>query len=192
MILTLDNNDKLNEDESSTANFEETFSNEPFLGGKLDITLWSEILPNLWQGGTGDEDRIGDKHYQFDRGLVSIKKRHFDSVYTFYGHANPVDWLVKEFRYGFFDNHDTNFDMELLKRIVVAAHDDWKRGERVLIRCQAGLNRSGLICALVLIRDGYEPADAITLMREKRHEQVLFNPNFEDFLLNQDTSFWRD
>jgi len=148
--------------------------------------LWSEILPNLWLGGTADDDRVGDKHCEFDRQDISIKPRHFDSVYTFYAHANPVDWLVKEFRYGYFDSADTDFDAKAFMRIAYNIFTDWKSGEKVLVRCQAGLNRSGLLMAIVLMLDGYEIQDAIDLMREKRHELVLFNPNFVEWLRTLD------
>lgn len=172
-------------------NYEKSYSNEPFLNGQLDIDLWSEVLPNLWLGGTADNDRVGDKHCEFDRQDISIRVRHFDSVYTFYAHANPADWLVKEFRFGYFDSGETDFDLEAFKRIALMAHADWKRGERVLLRCQAGLNRSSLIFALVLMIDGYTAQQAIDLIRDKRHAMALFNPHFVEWLLAQDLEFWR-
>ena len=168
-----------------TPNYEKSFSNEPFLQGKLDIDLWSEILPNLWLGGTADNDLVGDKHCEFDRKLISIKKRNFDSVYTFYAHANPVDWLVRDFRYGYFDSPDTeHFTPELMWRIAENAWRDWKSGDKVLIRCQAGLNRSSLIMCLVLMLEGFTAENAIKVMRSQRHEKVLFNPHFVEWLLN--------
>jgi len=103
---------------------------------------------------------------------------------------------IKELRFGFYDSSLTDFDpVENLLDIVKMAHKDWKSGKRVLIRCQAGLNRSGLVMALVLIRDGYEPADAIKLMREKRSSWVLCNKNFERYLLGLDEkqlAIWRN
>jgi protein-tyrosine phosphatase len=170
--------------------YRESVSNTPFAGDKINLPLWSEILPNLWQGGTSDNDRVGDRSHQFD--LPAITVRDFDSVYTFYAFANPVDWQVKEYRYGYYDSPDTDFPVEEFRRIVEMAHSDWKRGEKILIRCQAGLNRSGIITALVLIRDGYSAREAIDLMRETRHDYVLFNKAFEDWLVNQPVEFWRD
>jgi hypothetical protein len=170
--------------------YRESVAKDPFAGDDINLPLWSEVLPGLWQGGTSDNDRVGDRHHSLD--LISITPKQFDSVYTFYAFANPVDWQVKEFRYGYFDSPDTDFPIEEFKRIVTLAHADWRRGERVLIRCQAGLNRSGIVTALVLIRDGHSAREAIDLMRASRHEYVLFNTHFENWLLKQPVEFWRD
>ena len=170
----------------SASDTRESFAALPSRNSLALTPIWSEILPGLWQGGTLEED----KYRQYSVPLIS--KREFDSVFTLYALANPVDWFVKEFRFGFMDSEDTEFDTALLKRVVALAHDDWKRGERVLIRCQAGLNRSGIITALVLIRDGYEASEAIKLMREKRNDWVLFNPHFEKWILKQTPQEWRD
>lgn len=188
---SLCNNGGIDNERDTMTNHEYTYSNEPFLNGKLDLAIWSEVLPNLWLGGTADNDCVGDKHHEIDRQDWSIKPRHFDSVYTFFAWANPVYWEVKEFRYGYFDSADTDFDLEAFRRIALMAHADWKRGEKVLLRCQAGLNRSSLIFALVLMIEGYTAQEAIDLIREKRHAKCLFNDKFVAWLLKQDLEFWR-
>jgi protein-tyrosine phosphatase len=151
--------------------------------------LWSEILPGLWQGGTDDFDtkRSSRAPIQFPT------KDLFDAVYTLYGHATGADWGVKELRFPFFDGDMTDFDPESdLWLLVVEAHADWKAGKRVLIRCQAGLNRSGLVMALTLIRERYSPQDAIDLMRQQRGPDAICNRTFERWLLNDaDLEFCR-
>ena len=59
---------------------------------------------------------------------------------------------------------------------------EWKSGKKVLIRCQAGLNRSGLIMALVLIKEGHDPKDAIGLIRARRSPNALCNADFVRYL----------
>ena len=146
--------------------------------------LWTETVPNLWQGGTLDRWASDEWHYSAPTNSRQISKEVFDSVYTLYADAEPVGWFVKEVRLGFYDSAMNDFDPETeLVDIVKMAHKDWKSGKRVLIRCQAGLNRSGIVMALVLIRDGYSPEEAITVMREKRSEAVLCNRHFVDYLL---------
>ena len=162
----------------------------------LPKSLWTETLPNLWQGGTLDVYGSDEWFEQVDIVGKEISTKKFDCVYTFYSSAAPADWFVKELRFGFYDSGLKDFDPEEnLLDIVKMAHKDWKSGKRVLIRCQAGLNRSGIVMALVLIRDGYAPADAIKLMREKRSSWVLCNKSFEDYLLNlneEQLATWRN
>ena len=58
-----------------------------------------------------------------------------------------------------------------MKNILAAAdwaYSEWKAGEAVLIRCQAGANRSGLVMALVLMKEGLSAQDAIDAIRSKR------------------------
>ena len=152
--------------------------------------IWSEILPGLWQGGTLDR-HAPDEWMSRPNGLC-ITKQDFDSVYTFYGDAEPVDWFVKEVRLAFYDSSRFSISPERdLFHIVEAAHRDWIAGSRVLIRCQAGLNRSGLVLGLVLIRAGYTPVEAIELIRQKRFHRALFNSTFERYLRDADLEFWR-
>ena len=161
--------------------------------------LWSEVLPGLWQGGTDVYDVIGaptaTRVDQLVRmgGPTRVTRSHFDSVVTLYARANGASWNVKEIRYGFNDGDMTDFDPESdLGFAVREAHADWKAGKRVLIRCQAGLNRSGLVMALVLIRDGMNPTDAIELIRQQRGEAALFNLTFERWLTDSaNLEFWR-
>lgn len=148
--------------------------------------LWSEILPGLWQGGTDDADLVNTGHHG-----VGISGKDFDFVATMYASANPVDWFVHEMRFGFYDHDMSDFDAEDLKDIVRIAHRQWKNGNRVLIRCQAGLNRSGLVMALVLIREGYHASEAIHLIRFQRGQAALCNSTFERWLLQADVECWR-
>jgi hypothetical protein len=142
--------------------------------------LWSEVVPDLWQGGTHDDDVVwlGERQAQH-----SITLKDFDFVTTMYADANPVHWFVQEIRYGIYDSNMKDFDIEELMEVVNMTHRAWKKGKRVLIRCQAGWNRSGLVTALVLIKDGMEAKDAIALLREKRSPYALCNSTFEAWLL---------
>ena len=59
---------------------------------------------------------------------------------------------------------------------------DWKAGKKVLVRCQAGMNRSGLMVALILLRDRMKIDDAIALIRKKRSAYALDNAHFVKYL----------
>jgi hypothetical protein len=149
-----------------------------------DFPLHSEILPGLWVGGTDDLDTIEESVVLNEP--KQITKKDFDAVVTLYAWANPVDWMVEELRFGFYDSDVDHIDSESLATAVSFAHSKWKAGKKVLIRCQAGLNRSGLTAALVLIEAGYTPDEAITLLRTKRTSYVLCNGEFEAYVRTLD------
>ena len=148
--------------------------------------LFSMIAPNLFQGGTDDEDVIH---------LAKTNNRPrtdlpFDAIVTMYAWARPADWKVQEFRYGVPDASITDIDLDRLRQAVDFGYDRWKQGDRVLVRCQAGLNRSGLVLALILIKDGLKPAEAIARIRDNRGEDALFNRDFHNWLLTEGESFF--
>jgi protein-tyrosine phosphatase len=134
-------------------------------------------------GGTADDDTIdyAKPLSTFEHGLP------YDAVVTLYSWAQPMPWGIEELRYGFADATMSHVDEARLHRIVEWAYDRWQEGKSVLIRCQAGMNRSGLVCALVLMKAEYSAEDAIKLLREKRSEVVLFNDAFVDYLIGLET-----
>lgn len=142
------------------------------------LPLYSEILPNLFQGGTADNDTIDIP--QKKRGFSA--EREFDVVVTLYAWAQPQPWGVHERRFGFPDGAIIDEYLPTIHELADWAYDQWQSGARVLIRCQAGLNRSGLITALVLMRHGITADAAIRLIRASRSEYALTNVHFEGHL----------
>ena len=149
------------------------------------ISLYSEILTNLFMGGTDDEDVIHIPARIYSR----REDLPFDSMVTMYAWARPADWNVQEFRYGVPDASIKDIDLNRLRQAVEFGYDRWKQGDRLLVRCQAGLNRSGLVMALILIKDGYTPYQAIDLIRQRRTDIALFNENFVNWLLSSGANF---
>ena len=146
-----------------------------------DVPLYSEILPALWQGGTEDDDNI----YHGQKRLPTMSDpRPFDAVVSLCAYTQPVGWLTKEFRYAFADGPVEPDVYEEVERIADWAYLEWKSGSKVLIRCQAGLNRSGLITALVLMQSGMSADEAIDTLRKKRSTWALCNGEFEHWLLS--------
>ena len=148
--------------------------------------LYSMIAPNLFQGGTDDLDVIHLAQTN-NRPRTDLP---FDAIVTMYAWARPADWKVQEFRYGVPDASITDIDLDRLRQAVDFGYDRWKQGDRVLVRCQAGLNRSGLVTALILIKDGLKPAEAIARIRDIRGEDALFNRDFHNWLLTEGESFF--
>jgi hypothetical protein len=140
--------------------------------------LYSEILPNLFISGTLDEDVV-------QRGKTSralSEPSPFDSVVCMYGHANPIGYYVREQRFGIADAELDEASKPEIIQLADWLHSEWKQGKSVAGKCQAGLNRSSLIVALVLLKEGYTATEAIDLIRQRRSEYALFNSHFVEFI----------
>ena len=142
--------------------------------------LYSEILPGLWQGGTHDFDTLEfPKQYP-----IWNQKKDFDCVATLYAVANPVGWGISERRFGFPDSALDENNLPDIHAMADWVYGEWKSGKKVLVRCQAGWNRSGLVTALVLLKDGYKPEEAVDLIRVRRSPHALSNTYFVRYLEN--------
>lgn len=151
---------------------------------EVDV-LFSEIAPNLFMGGTDDEDVI---HFP-QKSRVPRKDLPFDSIITMYAWARPADWQIQEFRYGIPDSRIRDIDLNRLKQAVNWGYQQWTSGDRLLVRCQAGLNRSGLVTALILMKSGLDAQSAITQIRTLRAPYALCNSDYERWLLAESENF---
>ncbi len=146
--------------------------------GFVDPLLESEVLPNLWMGGTDSEEtltKVRRLHSPSD-------SRFYDAVVTLDSNAAPMGWGVKEFRFGFPDAALDPEHADELERIADWAFVEWKAGCKVLIRCQAGLNRSGLVTGLVLLRDRKKLDEVLRTIRAARGDFALSNNHFVEYL----------
>lgn len=143
----------------------------------------SQIVPGLFQGGTEDDDVV-----QVARGERHQSDVPYDVIVTLYASASPAPWGVEEVRYGFYDASLRGSDVSRVVRAARFAYQRLVDGEAVLIRCQAGMNRSGLVTALVLVMAGLTPGQAIALIRQRRSPGALFNEHFVEWLINEGQS----
>jgi hypothetical protein len=144
----------------------------------------TEIVPGLYQGGTEDHDVLSRGGHDFRlRGTYP-----FDTVITLYASAQPVPWGVEELRFGFLDSTLGIGEACTVIRAARFAFTRWLDGADVLIRCQAGMNRSGLVTALTLTMAGMTPAQAISQIRLQRGPGCLFNEHFVHWLVTQNSA----
>ena len=148
-------------------------------------SLYSEIAPNLFMGGTADEDVI-HQAVAYNKARTDLP---FDAIITMYAWANPADWRVQEFRYGIYDSAIADIDLDRLKQAVQFGYNRWLSGDRVLVRCQAGLNRSGLVTALIMMSTGLDAETAIEQIRKNRADIALFNNNYVEWLMSEGAQF---
>jgi hypothetical protein len=138
----------------------------------FDLPLISHIEGNLWMGGCIDGATLP---YDFAHVISLYKWERYQ--------RGPNTTLVEVKMYDSAEVPPTYW----MDEIADMVNDRVEEG-KTLVHCQAGLNRSGLISALSLIKRGWAPADAIALLRQQRTPLVLCNKTFEDWLLEQS---WR-
>ena len=143
------------------------------------LSFWSEIIENLWVGGTDDFDVVNVAKKLPNFGEAKM----FDVVISLYAYSQPVGWNCKEIRYGFGDGPLSPEDDKELDKIADWAHQEFMLEKKIGVRCMLGINRSAYVAAKVLRRLGYEPNEAIALIREKRSPYALNNKHFEAALL---------
>lgn len=153
---------------------------------RIPVTGRPEL--QLYMGGTAPEDdMLTGVLYNWgplddDWAGPRVGPGDFDSVITLYSAAAPVNWGVLEQRYGFMDGPLYQETLEIVHRLADWGVAELEAGRRLLVRCQQGWNRSGLVTALIMIRLGMTGEDAITTIREARSEWCLCNPDFEEYL----------
>lgn len=146
---------------------------------------YHEILPGLFMGGSPWGSRIDDDDRSYRMQGFAVDERPFDAVITLFPKAYPAGYGVEERRFGFPDDLLGGVIAEYEEKILEISswgYQRWQSGDRLLIRCAAGENRSGLITLLVLQKHGLGTDEAVSLIREKRQKgSPLHNPHFIDF-----------
>lgn len=137
-----------------------------------------QVAENLYQGASVDPVSRSEK-------LDGSELDGFNLVVTLYAGAAPSS-AVPEIRLAIADSFIDLVDLDAVHALADQVHAAWTSGSKVLIRCQAGLNRSGLISALVLIRAGYTSDDAVDTIRAARGVSALHNPDFLRYLYSLD------
>ncbi|KDN17734.1 protein-tyrosine phosphatase family protein [Amycolatopsis rifamycinica] len=133
---------------------------------------WNEIRPGLWMGG----------HVRAGAEPVVVG-REFDLVLSLYeldGHGPPpgVEHHFAEMP----DGPLTQAQIGEVERFAGLAAEAVRAGRRTLVRCHAGLNRSGLVVAWTLVELGLGVPEAIELIRRRRSPWALHNQLFVQYL----------
>lgn len=146
----------------------------------MTIPNANEIMPKLYMGSTPDEELVGSSK-EYDS-----QKPKLDFVLTTYSKARLYHPEVQEFRYCFEDDDLSDLDSETLLMIVNLYRSLWANNKRILVRCQAGMNRSGLLTGLILVKSGLAAPEAIQLIKEKRGPRALLNQNFINYIIDNE------
>lgn len=140
---------------------------KPGVDPNLDVPLISHVKGGLWQGGCFHDVQLPE---EFDYVL---------SLYKWEKYALGPNTTRDEIT--MYDSLDQGF--EQVEELADDVASRLRAGQIVLVHCQAGCNRSGLLAARVLMkRWGLDADAAISLLREQRSPLVLCNDAFEAYL----------
>ena len=140
----------------------------------MNYEHFSKIDENLWMGGTPAEWESGiPEHIQFIVNLYPWGQ------YDLYQHQVMTVTPMYD--------SEVIPDRALLELLADHVNACRKHGD-VLVHCQQGWNRSGLVTALAMIRGGMEASTAIHTIRTKRNHMCLSNRAFHDWLVRYEVT----
>jgi protein-tyrosine phosphatase len=137
---------------------------------------WDEIIPGLFMGGHVYRAPSGDV-------VPVVVRDEFDLVVSLYrrdghGPAAGIPDHVREVPDAALTAAQLTDVCELAELAAAAV----RNGQKVLVRCHHGFNRSGLVVVQALGHLGYGVDEAIFLVRHRRSKQALNNDLFVDYL----------
>jgi protein-tyrosine phosphatase len=137
---------------------------------------WNQIRSHLWMGG----HYWTDAHGELQPAVVTDQFDLVVSLYVLAGHgpSDGIEHRVLEIP----DHPLASAQIDDVARLAEFVADAVRSGRTTLVRCHAGLNRSGLVTAQALTLLGMDVADAIELLRRRRSPFVLHNETFEAYL----------
>lgn len=151
---------------------------------------YHEILPNLYLGGHLWRDGLRD---QWGKHSTISKDESWDYVVSaYFDTKNDSSWPLCDHRLVPFSDTEqglSDLTWSQIKSAVDAVVRRWLLGEKVLVRCQAGFNRSGLMMSLILMRLGFTADVAINRVRRKRSPCVLVNKVFESYVREREEEY---
>jgi hypothetical protein len=117
----------------------------------------SEIVPGVWQSGSPQPGE------------------HWDAVIDLDCSAPPLEGVALYAHWPIEDGPAP--EIVVLVALADLVNDLRRGGKRILIHCAGGVNRSGLLAAAALIRNGMAAVEAIETVRARR-PGALINPEF--------------
>ena len=139
---------------------------------------WDEVAPGLWVGG---HDYVEGDEVVVQRAVVRDEFDVVVSLFSREGHGPDAD--VEHHSHRMPDAELEPADLEQVQRLAGLVAERLDEGKRVLVRCQAGLNRSSLVAALALVERGAVPQEAVDAIRAARSQNCLFNRSFAAHVL---------
>ena len=131
-----------------------------------------DVTPNLYLGDAGcaaDLERLHELGITHVLNCAAGETRDMRAVYGQHGMQSMAVAAKDNENCSLLDGH----------RDVEAFLVKARQSGRVLVHCFQGLNRSGLVVAAALVREGVSVIDAVRTLRARRGNDALSNTNFQ-------------
>jgi len=131
---------------------------------------FNEVVPALFQA---------DASYS----PIQLFHQGFDAVFDLCG-LDRGDGVVDE-TYIVYPIDDVPWieDPDAIHELGIRIAEHVRAGDKVIVNCMSGMNRSGLLVGRALVALGYPPVEAVELIRRARGPHALSNREFTRFLL---------
>ena len=139
--------------------------------GNIDA---NEVVPGLWQGSVPPQG--GALRRAGFQAVILCAREHQPSGSLFRG--------IRVFRAPLDDDpkgltaREIDTWLAAASKVALLVRGGTRLGSRVLVTCQAGLNRSGIVVAQALKLNGHSAEDAIAAVRRARGDWALCNEAF--------------
>jgi ADP-ribose pyrophosphatase YjhB (NUDIX family)/protein-tyrosine phosphatase len=142
------------------------------MGAEMFDAPWAEVVPGLWMGG----NRQPPTSDLFDAVLtLGYRAKVIAGIPV----EDQLEWRIAD--------AERPPPAEGLASVVAFVLERWQAGKRVLVRCELGLNRSGLIVGLVLVASGMSGDDAVAAIGKARGYLALSNRTYRSLVLGEPT-----
>ncbi len=131
-----------------------------------------DVTPNLYLGDAGcaaDMERLKSLSITHVLNCAAGETRDMSGVYLQHGMQSMAVAARDDASCSLLDGH---VDVEAFLKTA-------RTSGKVLVHCVQGLNRSGLVVAAALVRDGVSVIDAVRTLRARRGNDALSNTNFQ-------------
>ncbi|MFT3661760.1 MAG: dual specificity protein phosphatase family protein [Gordonia sp. (in: high G+C Gram-positive bacteria)] len=138
-----------------------------FSDGDIEMPMFSEIAEGIWQAGCPQDEFPLPRRFSHVVNLAGAIGYRTQRVLA----TNTIVDMA--------DSSTASMALvDPLARLVAALAET----DMVLVHCQAGLNRSGVVVARALMHRGMTADEAITTVRAGRHPKALYNEHFVAWL----------
>jgi len=145
-----------------------------------------EVSKNLWVGGLPTDPEAVDKNFDV---LVLAAKSHQD-IFPVHKYPKTKVIHVPLDDEPFSPNPPPKEDVAKALKAGLEVHEANSKGKKVLVTCQAGVNRSALVAGLAMVVGGLNADHVINRIRKRRKPPTksvpLFNKHFRKVLRDVD------